>query len=749
MIKSITLKNIATYDNEGVIIDGLCKINLLYGANATGKTTLSNYIQSYQNNDIFPEAYKDCSLCWENDVALECFVYNKKFKEQYFATDELPGIFTLGKASKEQKDAIANAKNELDQIKLQKTTFERSKNKIENEKNTQTVNFQQKVWQQIFKIYDNDFYPAFSGVRNSKENFCNKLIAEYEQNKSQLKSLNDLQERSSVIFNSAPFRMETIALINNTFIDRIENAPEWKQKIIGSADVNIAQLIQRLNIDDWVNQGRSHLIDGSDVCPFCQQHTITDSFRKQIDAYFGDTFTEQVSKLKQYEELYNQYSENILNSLNDIITKEKENSQSKLDIDSLQKYIDLLATTLKNNISTIEAKRKEPSRSMDIISTSEIITNINSIISNTNNKIKQHNSLVDNFQIERQSLIGEIWQYIITTHKDIIDEHINELKKKTKAITSLTQKITQLTTLETSKENEIKELNKTVTSIQPAIDEINKILKGYGFTNFQIVEADKPNYYSLTRDNKQTDIHRTLSEGEITFITFLYFIQLIQGSFSEGAVTTDRVVVIDDPISSLDSNILFVVSSLVKELLNNVQNNVGNIKQIILLTHNIYFHKEVAFLDGREQTRADTAYFVLRRKDNVTSIKAYKQNPIHNSYELLWNELKEVKNSTEKILSDSTIQNIMRRIIETYFKLLGKYKDDTILDKFEDPQEKIICKSLLYWINDGSHCIPDDLYVEQPELTDRYFHVFKQVFEKTHHIEHYNMMMGIDEDNIT
>lgn len=749
MIKSITLKNIATYNNEGIIIDGLCKINLFYGANATGKTTLSNFIQSYQNNVVPPEVYKDCSVCWENDAALECFVYNKKFKEQYFATDELPGIFTLGKASKEQKDAIANAKNELDQIKSQKTTLEKSKNKIENEKNTQTVNFRQKVWQQIFKLYDSDFFPAFSGVRNSKENFCNKLIAEYEQNDSQLKSLNDLQERSSVIFSSAPLKMETISLINNIDIVRIENAPEWKQKIIGSADVNIAQLIQSLNIDDWVNQGRSHLIKGSDVCPFCQQHTITDSFRKQIDAYFGDTFTEQVSKLKRYEELYNQYSENILNSLIDIITKEKENSHTKLDIDSLQKHLDVLATTFKNNISTIEAKRKEPSRSMDIISTADIITNINSILSNANNKIMQHNSLVENFQLERQSLIGEIWQYIVTTHKDIIDEYINESKKKTKAITSLTQKITQLTTLGTSKENEIKELNKTVTSIQPAIDEINKTLKGYGFTNFQIVEANKPNYYSLTRDNQQTDIHRTLSEGEITFITFLYFIQLIQGSFSEGAVTTDRVVVIDDPISSLDSNILFVVSSLVKELLNNIQNNVGYTKQIILLTHNIYFHKEVAYLDGREQTRADTAYFVLRRKDNVTSIKSYKQNPIHNSYELLWNELKEVKNSTEKILSDSTIQNIMRRIIETYFKLLGKYKDNTILDKFDDPQEKIICKSLLYWINDGSHCIPDDLYVEQPELTDRYFHVFKQVFVKTRHIEHYNMMMGIDEDSST
>ena len=53
----------------------------------------------------------------------------------------------------------------------------------------------------------------------------------------------------------------------------------------------------------------------------------------------------------------------------------------------------------------------------------------------------------------------------------------------------------------------------------------------------------------------------TLSEGEVTFITFLYFLQWIKGSQNEEDVTQDRVIVIDDPISSLDSNILFVVSS--------------------------------------------------------------------------------------------------------------------------------------------------------------------------------------------
>ena len=65
MIKSITLRNIATYDNDGIIIDNLQKINLLYGANATGKTTLSNYIPSLQENTT--DIYKDCSVVWENN----------------------------------------------------------------------------------------------------------------------------------------------------------------------------------------------------------------------------------------------------------------------------------------------------------------------------------------------------------------------------------------------------------------------------------------------------------------------------------------------------------------------------------------------------------------------------------------------------------------------------------------------------------------------------------------------------------
>lgn len=72
----------------------------------------------------------------------------------------------------------------------------------------------------------------------------------------------------------------------------------------------------------------------------------------------------------------------------------------------------------------------------------------------------------------------------------------------------------------------------------------------------------------------------------------------------------------------------------------------------------------------------------------------------------------------------------------------GGYDDRRILDKIDNPQEKEICRSLIYMINDGSHCVPDDLFVEQEnELIDKYKNVFRLIFDKLGHIEHYNMMM--------
>ena len=261
-----------------------------------------------------------------------------------------------------------------------------------------------------------------------------------------------------------------------------------------------------------------------------------------------------------------------------------------------------------------------------------------------------------------------------------------------------------------------------------------------GLTIFLSALLQKANHYQIKRPD-ETLAEQTLSEGEVTFITFLYYLQWIKGSQNEQDVTQDRIIVIDDPISSLDSNVLFIVSTLLKDVINKVLDNDTNIKQVFILTHNVYFHKELSFRGNGKEHNKDTHYWILRKKNDITNIQYYGQeNPISSSYELLWKELKEAQNN-----SCMTIQNVMRRIIENYFKLLGKYNDDNIIKKFDDYESQEICRSLLSWVNDGSHCIPDDLYIERTDdMLERYMTVFKAIFEYTHHIEHYNMMMGIN-----
>lgn len=86
----------------------------------------------------------------------------------------------------------------------------------------------------------------------------------------------------------------------------------------------------------------------------------------------------------------------------------------------------------------------------------------------------------------------------------------------------------------------------------------------------------------------------------------------------------------------------------------------------------------------------------------------------------------------------------MRRILENYFKILGKFKDDDLISKFKDVESQRICRSLLCWINDGSHCMPDDLFVEcAMDTIDKYNDVFSSIFDNMGQIEHYNMMMGV------
>src|SRR5690606_20028844 len=178
------------------------------------------------------------------------------------------------------------------------------------------------------------------------------------------------------------------------------------------------------------------------------------------------------------------------------------------------------------------------------------------------------------------------------------------------------------------KQAEIRTLEKQTTSVQPTIDAINALLLSFGFQSFKLAPSQAGTSYKLIRRDG-SDAKATLSEGEKTFLTFLYFYHLLKGSLSESGMTENRVVVFDDPVSSLDSEILFIVSSLIKGLFDEVRSGTGRIKQIFVMTHNVYFHKEITYNHKRYKNKKleDETFWVVRKKDSHSRLEKHDTNP--------------------------------------------------------------------------------------------------------------------------
>lgn len=732
MLESIKISKIATFQGSDQTLDNLAKFNFVFGPNGSGKTTISRLIA-----DI--TSYPSSTLTWKAGAALQTLVYNRDFVERNFTqSPELKGVFTLGEGVG-IKEKIDIARTELDDYakkiasrKLQLLSQDGKSGKT-IELATLEEELKNTCWNQK-KKHDPKLQGAFDGYRNSLEKFKGKILQELVSNTSDLIKQEELEKRAETVFGKTLTTEIPVPSVDINVLQLYEQNPILRKRVIGKSDVDIAAMITKLGNSDWIRQGRSFYEANDSVCPFCQQST-EEAFGKSLNEYFDEAFEADTKAIDDLQTNFKADADRLQKQLASIIT-----TPSKfLDVEKLKSEKELFDSRITINLQRLAEKKKEPSRIVELESISNIGAAIKELIDTANASVTEHNRLVNNIAMERRTLTSQVWKFLVVELKEELYKYSQKFGELNRTIESINNAIKQFESDKLIKEKEIQNLEKQTTSVKPTLDGINKLLISFGFNSFSLAPADDGVSYRLVRSDG-ADAKESLSEGEKSFVTFLYFYYLLKGSNSRIGITTDRVIVFDDPVSSLDSDVLFIVSTLIKRIRDEISSTTGNIKQMFVFTHNVYFHKEVTFNAKRSGKDAfkDETFWIVRKAGAISTVERFKTNPVSTSYELLWSD---VKNADR---SHSTISNTLRRILEHYFKILGGVDADNICEKFHG-NDKLVCKSLFSWVNAGSHGISDDLYIsDNGTSVETYLRIFREVFEKLEHSAHYKMMMGED-----
>ncbi|GAA8250019.1 hypothetical protein HpNP102_15080 [Helicobacter pylori] len=426
-ISQIVLKNVATFDENGASFENLNSINFIYGANGSGKTTTSSFLKNLAENGI-EDKFDNSKIEWHNSENLKIEVYNKQFKEEQFRNSQIKGIFTLGKKTNENLENIESKKESINKEKEKKIKNEESLQKLKQERKEKEKDFTNSCWEKLYKKNEENFKEILEGFKR-KEKFKEKILEEFksnEHNESEIVKLEELKENIKIVFSKNQTELVPLEC-NLTDFDSIENHSIWEQKIVGSGDVAIADLIKKINNEDWVAQGREYLSKDGNACPFCQKETITEDFKKQLESYFDTNYQESTETIKKMKEDYTSKTAEVLERLDKIVETEQKNQQIKLKTEIFKRIVETLKSKINANQQKMHDKSKEMSRSFELESTKNEIKEIRDLIDTANQQIANHNEIIKDTKNQKKNCVEQTWKFLVNEFKSDIQNIIKSI----------------------------------------------------------------------------------------------------------------------------------------------------------------------------------------------------------------------------------------------------------------------------------------------------------------------------------
>lgn len=717
MINRILLRNVSSYSPTSVVtIAPLKRVSVFYGQNGTGKTTISSYLQNPTDAQF--------DLCQLDPAKIdrEILVYNHIFMEKNFheATSQ-PGVFTLNEGNIEADKAIAAAEQAIKSLTDIHDTHMGEGSRAKAAQDTAKDKLKGNVWTLKGRFDNSALAYCFSRL-NTKDRLFEAasqiaLAGTTDTAEELLAEASQLQGASDVELPGIPrLRFEGAA---------IEADPILAEVIAGTGDSYLSALIQELGNSDWVKHAlgfESHL---KDQCPLCQQ-PLPVNFYAELHKVFDQTYEKRLTALTTLQQRYAGAAERLL----------RQSKATIYNVESIQIHVVNLRAVIQKNIQAIAAKVANPSTIASLDATDAIVASLNDAISAEQQKIDEINAKIRHKQDHLNNIKDRFWVWF----RNECEPHLAAFNTEKHLLTQKRQTakdgVVQIRAEIAAQRGIITAARAETTNVDQSVENINQRLHVLGLKGFELIkEEGAVPQYRLHRPGQNDGVFKTLSEGEKTLISFLYFLELCNGELDAAGrgLKSERIIVIDDPISSLSHNYVYDIASLIRRL---VLHPRTRFKQVIILTHNLFFFHEMHKLlkDDKEKS---LALFRITKADYSTVVPM-REGEIQNDYQAYWQTLKDALNGS---VSPNVIPNIMRNILEHYFTFV--HQKDSLRQALQElSDENPQFRALYRYVNRESHAdsvnLTDFGEVDPQVFVER----FKDVFTKTKFEAHFDKMMA-------
>lgn len=640
------------------------RYNLIYGWNASGKTTLSRVLRDLEMKRAPSNGQATLSID-DKEVQADSFpqldipirVFNRDFiNENVLQTGdrELPPIFVLGKQSAEQqkkleelKTRLAGTRAGLDSSRRHVGALGRDLDKLCIARAAVIKDTLRSSGPNPYKNYDKSHFRKRAEKMASDGDSADWLLSD--------------AQRESLLLQLRASPKPTLPLMGY----RLPNLSALLDAAAGLlAETVPSRVIESLKQDpqlsEWVQRGLElHVGRNADRCLFCEQPLPADRL-----AGLRLHFSEEYEKIQR--RLDGKIKE--IERISEASASANPPNHAQLYEDLAEPYVEaesaLRAALEKARafLETLIRKLKEKKQlTFDVVPIDVAVPEADPTVADrVNDVIQEHNRACNEFQERahraRQSLEAESVAGSLDEYRRLKDE------------IATSSKLVEGAEAESAKiQANVLQLEREIVGHRRPAEELNNDLRNYLGHGELRLEAKETGYVILRNGVPA----KALSEGELTAIALLYFLKSLQDRAFE---MTHGIVALDDPVSSLDANALYLAFSYTRE-------RTKGAGQLFVFTHNFAFFRQTKnwFHHIRGQGKRDVnlrpaRFYMLDTVSDhgqrTASIRAL--DPLLEKYESEYHYLfarvhEAATNAAPTTLEDNyLIPNIARRLLESF-----------------------------------------------------------------------------------